>query len=164
MFPESEKNHWVGAVRNASGMTLLECVLAMGLMAMAMPVLLLAFGQSHRDLAGARVEAWAGCVIPARLADLRLSGGIRPGGVRAWAHGLRGESLGEVDEESCRQGVACRDGNPAAFLLVARGGSMQRSSSAGAIPMTMNLEYPAAAPADHRRKISFHTQTRPCED
>lgn len=160
----TRRDHKFRALHGAvpHGMTLIECVLATALVALVLPVVLLALGRSHRDLAAGRMEDWAPGVIPLHLDELRASGGLEAGRKRIWIRDLHGQLLGEADAEDWRRGVAHHAGSPAGFLVVLECGPADDDAPSGCHPVRVGIEYPAAAPARHRRRMSVHTQMFSC--
>lgn len=147
-----------GRAATSAGTNLVECVLAMALVALVLPVVVLALGQSHRDLARGRAEAWAGRSIPACLSSLRMAGGIHDGHGRIWAHDRQGRVLGAWSAGTWR----LEETPEAAYLVVADCPEVGGADVSGVSPLALRLEYPAAAPAKHRRVLSFHTRMTSC--
>jgi len=148
--------------RTVQGFTLIECVIAVGLMAVSLPVVILALSRAHDDAVTIGIEECSERIVPGRLVELRAERWAREGVVqRAWVYDRQGRCLGEIDESHCRQGVARWDHHVTGFLLVARRQEELAQRTDGLIALQLSLERPAAAPAEHRRVIRFQTLMRP---
>lgn len=147
-------------VFGASGMTLMECTMALAMVAFALPVVMLAFGHSRSHASEARMDGEAQRVIPTHVRTL-MREGFPVGAERlVWAHAANGACIGRADE-MYDSGAARYLDQAVRYLVVAEW--MEAEGSSGEVPerLRLSLEHPAAAPAVHRKRILVHSPWRP---
>ena len=160
------------------GATLMESVLSIGVLAVTVPMILAAIGESGRtgEASGAETRApWmaAACFDELRAASLGRSeyfsatadGSVKPPADGIWALGFN-RSGALVDQVSAEQYEAgTRDSGGRAIRFIARAhpapaNSPTTNSSASLPAMRVTVEYPATAPANRRRTLDFHAHIR----
>ena len=159
---------------NRRGTSLIEVVVAIGVLAVAVPLVFAVIARSGQNAANARAETRATWIIPACLHEIeaartgasqlippRLPGQPFPaaGQLLAIAFSEDGRPLGTIVQKTYATGIKTLADQPVRYLTIIR------TELAPAIPGTppmlnlhLTLEHPAAAPAARRRKIEFHTR------
>lgn len=153
--------------RLPAGVSLLEAVIAVGVMAVAVPLALSAIGSAGIVGVSARAETRApgiadwcrieleaarrgeSLVLPPITAQQAFPGGDE---VLALAFDREGALLGSVESDDFEAGID-RLGSEQVFFLAALSG---RPDDSGVV-VTVNIEYPAARPAERRDAVAFHT-------
>lgn len=153
--------------RIPAGVSLLEAVIAVGVMAVAVPLALSAIGSAGVVGVSARAETRApgiadwcrieleaarrgeSQVLPPILAREAFPGGDE---VMALAFDREGALLGRVASDDFQAGID-RLGDDRVFFLAALSG---RPNDSGVV-VTVKVEYPAARPAERRDAVAFHT-------
>jgi prepilin-type N-terminal cleavage/methylation domain-containing protein len=151
----------------ARGFSLLETVIAISVLAIAVPLALVAVTRAGVTGAAARAETRApaiaewcrlemeaarsgrSAVLPKLPADADFPAG---GAVLALAFDGEGALIGAVAAEDFRKGVE-RVGDARPMYLAALSGR----TGPGGVVVTVRVEYPAARPEDRRDGVSFHT-------
>lgn len=141
--------------RNA-GMTLMECVFAMALVALALPAVLLVLIQCGSDTRELRMHAEARRAVMVRARQCLRIAELPQAARLLWAHAESGECLGQLEERAYAQGVPKFQDQAVSWLVVVEPGAPGPRGMRG---ITLTLEYPAAAPATARKRIEFHAQT-----
>lgn len=167
-------------MRNASpkagkkGVSLVEAIIAVGVLAVAVPLVFATMAGSGDSGLSAQAETRCSWIVPACMEELELAMQAKsqnlpalqpskafPGGdPLALAFGAEGEILGKVDQGSYKRGLR-NVGNKTARYIASMSGTLpEQTSQAVARPLEVKIivEYPAAAPEEKRRKIEFHTK------
>lgn len=140
------------------GMTLLECVFALSMIAFSLPVLMLVVGQSRSAANQMALHGQAGCSILQHSEELSRKDFPEPEKRIIWAHGNAGECLGRLKEADYQRGLRHLDGRALRYLVVASLGDGDRPNPS---LLLLALEYPAAAPLGRRHRMEFHTRLAP---
>jgi prepilin-type N-terminal cleavage/methylation domain-containing protein len=148
-------------LRVSSGMTLMECVLAMALFAVAIPGLMLVMAHASSGSKDSSMEAAAQRAIRWHACEIMHRGWPEGVGVKVCAHDATGACVGWLDEESHQHGLGWHQGRRVSYLVVAAKGDGSAPTSGGLLPLHLSLEYPAAAPVDRRQRIELHTAIQP---
>lgn len=150
-----------------SGVSLLEAVIAVGVIAVAVPLALSAIGSAGVAGVSARAETRAPgiaewCRIEleaARRGESQVLDPIDaeqafPGDeeVLALAFDREGALLARVDAEDYEAGID-RIGSERVFFLAALSGRPDQSG----VVATVSIEYPAVRPVERRDAVAFHT-------
>jgi len=155
------------------GSTLLEAVIAAGVLAVAIPLVGGVLARAGQCAIAAQADTRSTWIIPACLDEIRASrtgcprylppstnGRVFPPGGEVWAlaFSAAGKPLGRVARAPYARGTREIAG-VAVCYIVSLSSSPAPAEMAGPplLPVHLSLEFPAAAPADHRRKLSFHT-------
>ena len=155
------------------GSALIEAAIATGVLAVAIPLVcgvLAAAGKSGLDSQADTRSTW---IIPACVDEIRASRAGSPrhltatangqafppaGDVWALAFSADGKLLGKIPAATYARGTREIDGIPVRYIA-SLSSSPPPADSAGLqlLPVHISLEFPAAASADKRRKLAFHT-------
>jgi|GEM_PF-4507755 len=151
---------------HASGFSLVEAVVALGVLAVAVPLGMAALAGAVASDGAARADAVAPGIAAACLEELRAAkhgGGLWLPAVdtgmslagKSWRLGFSpaGEAVGCVEPETDRTG--CRDGRMAYLAKMECTGS---DEEAGAGTVRVTVGFPAAARAEVRKKVEFVTR------
>lgn len=160
--------------RSASpGSSLLEAVIAMAVLAVAIPLVFGAIAESGKTTSNAEAETRSTWIVPACLAEIRASregkpqyftasrmGEVFPPAGEVWALGFsdQGRPLGKVSKGEYDSGARELAGEPVRYLA-----SMQSvaqpvtDGSPELMRVRITLEFPAGVPAERRQKLDFHT-------
>ncbi|MCX6877969.1 MAG: type II secretion system protein [Verrucomicrobia bacterium] len=158
----------------AAGFSLIEVILAMGVLAVALPLVFAVMARSGQSTAAAQAETRCAWIIPACLNEIEAAhaGNARflptltrgqpfpaPGEVLALAFAADGRALGLADPEAYHRGLKNLADEPIRYLASIR---TQRSPAQPGGPPMLNLrltlEYPSAAPVAKRQKLDFFTR------
>ena len=156
------------------GVSLIEAVIAIGVLAVAIPLVFAALAESGNSGLASQAETRSTWMVPACMDEIRASRDGRPrfftatttgqafppaGEVWALAFGSDGKPIGKLSKALYEKGVRELDGT--SVRCIASVTSSELPAKAGSIPMLqvgIFLEYPAASPQVKRRKIDFHTR------
>lgn len=158
-----------------SGATLVEAVIAVGVLAVAIPMVFGALAESGKSGLASRAETRSAWIIPVCMAEIRASRDGRPqvftptlagqafppaGEVWALAFSADGRLVGKLTKALYETGVRELDGENIRYIA-ALSATPEDGPEAGAVPLsrvTIALEYPAALRAAKREKLDFHTR------
>jgi hypothetical protein len=159
---------------NRSGATLIEVVIAVGVLAVAVPLVFGALAEAGESGMSAEAETRCTWMVPACMEEIRASRDGRPqfftptltgeafpaaGDVWALAFSSDGRVVGRLPKEIYEKGTSELNGRR--IYYVARIRSSATGESSAESPMLgihISVEYPVASPAEKRRKIDFHTR------
>lgn len=159
------------ATRRRSGVTLMETVLALGVLAAAVPMVFLTLGESGKGGMDAAVETRAAWVVPRCVGEIQASragksellaksdaGKAFPPNGETWAlvFAEDGELLGRAKPEEYQNGLRDQLAGKRAVFLASLTSRVE--TTAAPLHATVTIEYPAAAPAVRRMKLPFHTR------
>lgn len=165
----------------ARGTSLIEVVLAMGVLAMVVPLVFGLFAKSSESAAAARAESRSGWIIPVCLSELaaardgtsqalpkREPGLPYPssGGVVALAFTDDGRLVDRLPADLYEKGSARLANQAIRYLVTIQtvpdpATTPATTTGTAVVPMStlhLILEYPASSPARKRRKLDFHTR------
>ncbi len=160
--------------RNHRGVTLVESVIAIGVLAVAIPLVFGAIAESGKSGMSAQAETRATWMVPVCMEEIRASragkpeyftktkvGETIPPAGQVWALGFSadGNPVGKLDGGAYEQGSRNLDGK--SLLYSASIHSESEKTATGSTPMLtvrISIEYPAAAPASKRQSLHFHTR------
>lgn len=156
------------------GISLTETVIAMGVLAVAIPLVFGALAESGKSNLSSEAETRSTWIVPACMAEIQASregasrffaatraGETFPpgGGVWALAYSADGKLVGKIEKAAYDQGVKEINGQPVRYIASL---SSAQPVPATAPPVMLNvrvsLEYPSGTPAAKRRKLEFHTR------
>lgn len=158
----------------ARGSSLIETVIAMGVLAVAIPLVFGALAESGKSGLSSEAETRSTWMVPACMEEIRASREGRPqfftsttvgetfppaGDVWALAFSPEGKPIGRVNQSIYDKGTKEVAGKPVRYLtsLVAKA----PTTNSGATPMMslqLTVEYPASSPAAKRQKLEFYTR------
>lgn len=157
-----------------SGSSLIEVVIAVGVMAVAVPLVFGALAESGKSGLSAEAETRSAWMVPICMDEIRASreghseyftptvtGQVFPptGDVWALAFSPEGKVLGKVSKAVYDKGT--KDLNGAKVLYLVAISSTLPNIQTGATPMLaakITVEYPSGAPAAKRQKLDFFTR------
>jgi hypothetical protein len=159
------------------GVSLIETVIAMGVLAVVIPLVFGAIAESGRSGISAEADTRCAWIVPQCVEEIRLSreskgsyntvpGQAFPaaGDVWALAFSPEGKLLGKLGKEAYEKSGGVRDfqGEPVAYLatLSATGPAAADPAKPGAANMLtarITVEYPSGVPMAKRQKLEFYT-------
>ncbi len=156
------------------GASLIEAVIAMGVLAVAIPLVFGALAESGKSGMSAEAETRSTWIVPACMEEIQASRDGRPqfftrttvgqmfppaGEVWALAFSPEGKPVGTLSTTVYDKGVREIGGKPVRYI--ASLSSKTPATPSGASPMLslrISLEYPASSPAANRQKLEFYTR------
>ena len=160
--------------RSGRGATMVEAVIAVGVLAVAIPMVFGAIAKSGESGIASQAETRSTWIVPACMREIRASregcstyfaataaGQAFPPAGEVWAIAFApdGSPVGKLDKSLYEKGTRELDGAPVRFIATLS--SVKESTPTGPAPMLMtriSIEYPATAKAAKRRKLDFHTR------
>lgn len=158
----------------ARGVTLVESVIAVGVLAVAVPLVFGALAEAGKTGLASRAETRSTWMIPACIDEIQASRDGRPqfftatttgqafppaGDVWALAFSPEGRPVGRLPKALHDKGAKELDGKPIRFIAVMNAQNPTTSTGDPTMLRTrISIEYPASAPAAKRSKLDFHTR------
>ncbi len=157
-----------------SGSTLIEVVIAVGVMAVAVPLVFGALAESGKSGMSAEAETRSTWIVPLCMDEVRASregrseyfaptttGQVFPplGEVWALAFSPEGKLIGKIPKAVYDKGT--KELNGVKILYLATISSTKPTKQTGATPMLsarITMEYPSGTPAAKRQKLDFFTR------
>lgn len=158
------------------GASLIEAMIAVGVLAVALPLVFGTFVESGRVSMSAEAETRSGWIVPACLAEIDASrdgttayftatqtGDSFPDAGEVWALGFNreGEVVGKITKSDYDTGVRPTGENPVRYIATLTATPEAEGDTPGDLRMmrtTIALEFPASAPAEKRNSLKFHTR------
>jgi Tfp pilus assembly protein PilV len=156
------------------GATLVEAVIAVGVLAVAIPLVFGTIAEAGRTGSNAEAETRSTWILPLCVEEIqasrdgksRIFPATKPGqafptagDVWALAFADDGSLVGKLTKSDYDQGLRELDGKPVRYI--ASMSAAQTAHQSGTTPMLrmqISLEYPASARAAKRAKIDFHSR------
>ena len=156
------------------GASLIEAVLAVGVLAVAIPLVFGALAESGKSGMSAEAETRSTWIVPACMEEVQASRDGRPqfftrttvgqmfppaGEVWTLAFSPEGKPCGKLSKAAYDKGVREIGGKPVRYI--ASLSSKTPTTPSGVSPMLslrISLEYPASSPAANRQKLEFYTR------
>lgn len=166
-------NHSAVKTSRARGSSLIETVIAMGVLAVAIPLVFGALAESGKSGMSAEAETRSTWMIPACMEEIQASREGRPqfftsttigetfppaGDVWALAFSAEGKPVGKISKAVYDKGTKEVDNKPVRYMVLISAATI--TPPTGVTPMLrtrLSLEYPSAAPAAKRQKLEFYT-------
>jgi hypothetical protein len=158
----------------AKGSSLVEVVVAVGVLAVAVPLVFAVLARSGESGAASQAETRCSWIIPMALEELCQSRAgtskhlpataagepfPAPGEVMVLGFAADGRLLGTVEKDVYEAGVRPLGQEPVRFIARLEGGSLSaRSGDLPLVQVRVVMEHPAASPAARRQKLEFHTR------
>lgn len=158
------------------GATLVEAVIAVGVLAVAIPLVFGTFVESGKVGMSAEAETRSNWIVPACLAEIDASragkpayfsatspGQPFPDGNDLWAIGFtaEGRAVGKVGKSDYEKGTRGSTADPVRYIATLSAEPESEPATPGGpllMRTTIAVEYPAAAPAEKRERLEFHTR------
>lgn len=162
------------AITRRQGSSLIEAVIAIGVLAVAIPLVFGALAESGKSGFASQAETRSTWIIPACMDEVRASREGRPqyftptvtgqtfppsGAVWALAFAADGKPIGKLSKALYESGT--RELNGKSVRYIAKLSSAAVTAPSGTTPMLrvdISLEYPASQKAVKRGKLDFHTR------
>jgi len=154
------------------GSSLIEAVIAMGVLAIAIPLVFGAIAESGKSGMSSEAETRSIWIIPACMDEIQASRDGTPrfftatttgetfpaaGDVWALAFSPQGKAIGKIDNDLYDKGAKEIDGQPIRFIASISSETVANTATPAMLNVRISLEYPSGAPAAKRQKIDFHT-------
>ena len=155
------------------GTTLVEAAIATGVLAVAIPLVCGVLAEAGKSTFASQADSRSTWIIPACIAEIRASRDARsryltptsagqvfppPGEIWALAFSADGKLLGIIPAKLYANGTRESDGQPVRFIAsMSATPAPSDAADTPLLPVHISLEFPAAAPANKRRKLDFHT-------
>lgn len=157
------------------GASLVEAIIAVGVLAVAVPLVFATMAESGESGLAAQAETRSSWMVPACVEELQLAMKGRSaylpemmpstdfpsaGGLVALAFSTEGAIAGKVSQGAYGSGLRDIEGKPAKYIVSMTGALPERKSDdmPQCLEVVITIEYPAAAPAARREKLEFHTR------
>ena len=159
--------------RCPSGTTLIESVIAIGVLAVAIPMVFGTLAESGKSALFAQTESRSTWMVPVCMDEIQASrdgrsrffpttevGEAFPPEGDVWALGFSqdGKLIGKIPKTLYQNGTREIAGTPVRFIATIA--STKPPAQDGGPPLlrvAISLESPAASPVEKRRKLDFHT-------
>ncbi len=156
------------------GVSLIEAVIAMGVLAVAIPVVFGALAKSGSSGSDSEAETRSTWIVPVCVNEIRASRDAKPefftttlvkqtfppsGDVWALAFSRDGKVIGKVSKNQYDAGLKQLNGQEVRY--VATLSAVAPTAVTGAVPMLtskISLEYPSAVPVAKRQKLDFYSR------
>jgi type II secretory pathway pseudopilin PulG len=166
------KSHF--PVSDKRGATLVEAVIAIGVLAVAIPMVFGTLAESGRTGMSSQAETRATWIIPVCMDEIRASregkprfftatttGQTFPPAGDIWALGFSadGKPLGKLSKSGYDRGQKELDGKPLRYIATFNSSQdVVRNGYPAMLRVDLTLEYPAAVPAAKRSRLDFHSR------
>ncbi len=156
------------------GATLIEAIIAVGVLAVAVPLVFGALAEAGKSGLASQAETRSTWMIPACMEEIQASRDGRPryfsttktgqpfppsGDIWALAFSADGKPVGKLSKSLYDKGAKELDGKAVRYIAVLS--ATTQPPVANTTPMLksrVSIEYPAAGPAKKRAKLDFHTR------
>jgi type II secretory pathway pseudopilin PulG len=156
------------------GSSLIETVIAMGVLSVAIPLVFGALAESGKSSMSSEAETRSTWIVPACMEEILASREGKPqfftattvgqvfppaGEVWALAFSAEGKPIGKISKSVYDKGTKELNGQTVRYIATLD--SASTTTPAGAIPMLrarITLEYPSALPVAKRQKLEFYTR------
>lgn len=156
------------------GSSLIETVIAMGVLAVAIPLVFGALAESGKSGMSSEAETRSTWIVPTCMDEIQASREGRPqyftatttgqifppaGDVWALAFSAEGRPIGKISKTVYDKGTKELDGQTVRYLATLS--SATSNTAPGTTPMLrtlITLEYPSALPVAKRQKLEFFTR------
>ncbi len=159
--------------RRDSGSTLIEAVLAIGVLAVAIPLAFGAMAEAGKNGAAAVAETRSTWIIDACMEEFRAirsgrstrftpipAGHAFPpaGELLALGFSTGGNPVAAISKPQYDQGIRVTDGRPVRYIATLHASDPDVANGSQLLDLRITIEYPASAPAGKRRIIDFHSR------
>ena len=155
------------------GTSLIETVIAMGVLAVAIPLVFGAIAESGQSSMSAEAETRSTWIIPACMDEIEASregkpiyftattsGQEFPEAGSIWALGFSsdGKPVGKIEKAVYDKGAKEISGKPIRFIATLSAVPQVPAATPPMMRVLITLEYPSTAPAAKRQKLDFYTR------
>lgn len=161
--------------KSARGSSLVEAVIAVGVLAVAVPLVFAALAEAGKSGSSAQAETRATWIVRDCLREIEASRDGRPqyfpatatgqtfppaGEVWALAFSSDGSNLGKLSKTQYDRGLKEIGGRPVRYIAVleATSGTPLPTDATPMLDARISVEYPASASAARRNQLDFHTR------
>lgn len=159
---------------NPRGSSLIETVIAMGVLAVAIPLVFGALAEGGKSGMASEADTRSTWIVPSCMEEILASREGRPqfftatvvneifpptGDVWALAFSPEGKAIGKITKAVYDKGTKELDGKPVRYIAALS--SEKIPTPAGVTPMLrarISLEFPSTSPANKRQKLDFYTR------
>lgn len=162
------------------GSSLIETAIAMGVLAVAIPLVFGALAESGKSTLSSEAETRSTWIIPACMEEIQASRSGRPqffattvvdesfppiGGIWALGFSREGQTVGKLTQSEYDSGTQEIEGQSIRYIATLKAekdspGDLeteQKSSIAPILRVQISLEFPATSPANKRQKLQFYS-------
>jgi len=161
---------------SARGSSLIEVIIAVGVMAVAIPLVFGAMAESGKTNFSSEAETRSTWIIPACIEEIRASRAGQPqfftataigqafppaGDIWCLAFSAEGKALGRIMKSDYENGIKTINGQPAFYLATLTATPQTPGKAVGnprMLAVNVKLEYPSGTPAARRQKLDFYTR------
>ena len=158
------------------GASLIETVIAMGVLAVAVPLVFGALAESGKSGQTSEAETRSTWMVPLCMEEIEASRAGKPryftatavnasfpagGDVWALAFSAEGKPVGKMTKATYDKGATNVDGKAIRYIASLSAAPVVTPAGSAAPPMSrvrISLEYPSGAPAAKRQKLDFYTR------
>lgn len=156
------------------GATLVEAVIAVGVLAVAIPLVFGTIAEAGRTGSNAEAETRSTWILPLCVEEIQASrdgksrffpatktGQAFPSAGDVWALGFAddGSLVGKLTKSDYDKGLSGLDGKPVRYIAsMSADPTAHKSGTTPMLRMRISLEYPAAARSAKRNKLDFHSR------
>lgn len=155
------------------GATLIEAVIAVGVLAVAIPLTFGTMAEAGRGKVAAAAETRSTWIVPACIAEIQAVRSGRPAHFaripagqpfppagEIWALGFAddGQALGKISKADYEKGIREIDGRVPRYIATLSATAPAPTDESGLFKVRVTLEHPASAPAKKRQTLDFHTR------
>jgi hypothetical protein len=153
---------------------LIESLIALGVLAMAIPIVLAVMTEAGKSGFASQAETRSTWIVPACLGEIRASrdgspqyfspsspGQVfpPPGELWAIAFSQEGQPIGKLPRELYSSGIRDINGQPVRYIASLASSKVPGSNeSTRLLDVRISVEYPATSPEAKRRKLDFLTR------
>jgi hypothetical protein len=155
------------------GSSLIETVIAMGVLAVVIPLVFGAIAESGKSGMSAEAETRSSWIVPACMDEIQASrdgkprfftatttGQAFPASGTVWALGFSadGKPVGKIDKSLYDKGAKEIAGKPIRFIASMSATPQLPATTPPMMRVLVTLEYPSTSPATKRQKLDFYTR------
>jgi type II secretory pathway pseudopilin PulG len=160
-------------ISNEGGASLIEAIIAVGVLAVAIPLVFAAIAESGKSNRSSEAETRSTWMIPACMEEIQASRDGRPqyftatlrhetfppdGDVWALAFSAEGLPVGKLTKADYDKGSQAIDGMPIRYIASLSSTATGKKDEPTPILLArISLEFPAIAPSAKRQKLDFYT-------
>jgi type II secretory pathway pseudopilin PulG len=159
---------------SVAGFSLMEVVIAIGVLAVTLPLVFAVMVRSSQSTVAAQAETRCAWIIPACINEIMSAydgkSSCLPtltrnqqfpldGDILALAFAGDGHLIGSVERESYTAGIKQLTGQPVRYIVSIHATHTQpQPATSPMLNLRLTLEYPSVAAQANRRKLDFHTR------